>query len=321
MEARTGGPGGASKEALSETSGWRGIDPDRVVPLPHSEESIVYTHTKRLEVSEQTLEANCIITPRSTGPVVDAYKVLAIQVLQRMRENGWNTLAVIGPGSGDGKTLTAINLALSLSREVGQTVLLVDTDLRTPAVHRMFDVPGTPGLSDHLLDGKALRGVLLHPCIKDLVLLPAGRAVAGSAELLGSAKMRALVQELKHRYASRLVVFDTGAMLGSPDALAFVRHVDACLVVVADQRTQADALERSLALLPGVPILGAVLNMSGVQSAPDTKSAAAALAAAPGERTEPQMAYDDSQINDWFLETPEPRQPRASWWRRLLRRR
>lgn len=228
---------------------------DRPVPIP-----IVYTQTRAVSVSPSALRERRIVAALESSPFSDAYKILRTQVLQRMRENGWNLLGITSPGGGEGKTLTAVNLAVSLAMEEGQTVLLVDADLRNPSIHTMFDLKRSRGLVDHLLDHTPVADLLVHPCLQRLVLLPGGRPVAGSSELLTSPPMRSLVSELKHRYTSRIVLFDLPPLLNSADVLAFAPLIDTLLLVVEAGRTQAEAVERSLRLLSAVPIVGTVLN-------------------------------------------------------------
>ncbi len=113
------------------------------------------------------------------------------------------------PGKKDGKTTTAVNLASSLSLEVGYTVLLVDANLRHPGVHTQFGLSASEGLSDYLLDNAPLSDLLLHPKgIDDLTILPAGKVIRNSSEMLNSPRMGTLVQELKSRYPQRIIIFD-----------------------------------------------------------------------------------------------------------------
>jgi exopolysaccharide/PEP-CTERM locus tyrosine autokinase len=198
------------------------------------------------------------------GPFVDAFKILRTQVLHRLRENSWNVLGVTSPGYGEGKTLTAVNLAVSLAMETAQTVLLVDANLRHPSVHEVFGLDDCPGLVDYLLDNQPLEDLLVHPGIGDFVLLPGGRAVSNSTEILTSPKMLALVEELKHRYPSRIVIFDLPPLLHTADVLAFSPYTDALLLVVEEGKTTTEEVQRALSLVKNSrPVLGTVLNKAG----------------------------------------------------------
>ncbi|MCI0749998.1 MAG: CpsD/CapB family tyrosine-protein kinase [Nevskiales bacterium] len=224
---------------------------------------VSYTHTRRVELSPQQLRERRIVSAFEAGPYRHAHKILHTQVLQRLRDNGWNTLAVTSATHGEGKTLTALNLAVSLSQALSHTVLLVDADLQHPQLHARFGLPPGRGLSDYLLGEAELPDLLVHPsAIGRLVLLPGGRAMANSAELLGSPRMAALVDELKRRYASRIVVFDLPPLLASADVLAFAPSVEAVLLVVEDERTSAEDVRRAAGLLQKTHLIGTVLNKS-----------------------------------------------------------
>ena len=192
-----------------------------------------------------------------------AYKILRTQVEQRMAAKGWNALAITSPGPGAGKTVTAINLALALAQEVHRTVLLVDLDLRNPNVHKRFNCEINYGLVDYLIDDVPLSDILINPGIDRLVILPAGvKPLAYSSELIASPKMVDLVDELKSRYPSRLIVFDLPPVLSSDDALAFSPFVDTSLVVVAEGLTTNEELKRTLEVMGDGNVLGTVLNKS-----------------------------------------------------------
>jgi Mrp family chromosome partitioning ATPase len=142
-------------------------------------------------------------------------------------------------------------------------VLLIDADLRKPSVHRLFGLDHEKGLADVLLDEEPVEQVLVHPGIGRFVLLPGGRAVLRSAETLTSPRMRALVDEVKHRYPSRIVVFDLPPVLTSADVLAFGPFLDALLLVTGEGMTRRHDIGESIVRLKGaVPIIGTVLNQA-----------------------------------------------------------
>ncbi|MEI6719281.1 MAG: exopolysaccharide biosynthesis protein [Betaproteobacteria bacterium] len=232
----------------------------------HSVDEIAYTRTRVVNVPKALLRENRVISGFAPGPIVDAYKIMCIQTLQRLRALNGNALAVVSPGRHEGKTLTAINLALSFAQEVDQTVLLVDANLREPSVHRYFGFTPEAGLSDYLLSGTPLDRILVNPGVERFVILPGGRPLLNSAEMLGSAKMEKLVQELKMRYPSRLVIFDLSPVLSVADALAFAPYVDAALMVAQEHKTRRQDIVRAAEMLRAVELIGTVLNMAGEAS-------------------------------------------------------
>ena len=226
--------------------------------------TIVYTRTRSLDIPLSVFRQRRVMAAYDKGPFVDAFKILRTQVMHRLRENDWNVLGVTSPGHGEGKTLTAVNLAVSLAMETTQTVLLVDANLRHPSVHEVFGLDDCPGLADYLLDNQPLEDLLVHPGIGRFVLLPGGRAISNSTEILTSPKMLALVEELKHRYPARIVIFDLPPLLHTADVLAFSPYTDALLLVVEEGKTTAEEVQRALSLVKNSrPVLGTVLNKAG----------------------------------------------------------
>jgi len=205
------------------------------------------------------------MTAYDKGPFVDAFKILRTQVMHRLREHAWNVVGVTSPDEGEGKSLTAVNLAVSLAMETTQTVLLVDANLMRPSVHEFFGLDDDcPGLTDYLLDGEPLEDLLLNPGIDRFVILPGGKPVSNSTELLTSPKMVTLVQDMKHRYRSRIVIFDLPPLLHTADVLAFAPYTDALLLVVEEGKTTAEEVQRALSLVTkSHPLLGTVLNKAG----------------------------------------------------------
>ncbi len=128
-------------------------------------DKIVYTETHVVEVDEAVLDRNRVLGGASAEMAADAYRMLRTRVIQRMRDNGWNSLMVVSAGPGEGKSLTAVNLAISLAREVTHTVLLVDLDLRRPSVHKFFGYEPAHGVLDYLRNDVPLPDVLFNPSI------------------------------------------------------------------------------------------------------------------------------------------------------------
>lgn len=235
------------------------------VDQPDAPADITYTKTQRRALEPEALARNLIVSGVGTDAVSSAYKVLRTHVLQRMRANGWNVLAITSPGPGEGKTLTALNLAITMAREVNHTVLLVELDLRQPTLHHCLGYEPGPGITDYLLRDTPLSEVMFNPGIDRLVVIPAGPPAEFSSELLSSPRMIDLVRELKERYPTRLVLFDVPPLLTSDDGLAFVPYVDAALLVVSEGQTSYEDVELAKEMLRSTHLLGAVLNRASGQ--------------------------------------------------------
>ena len=234
-----------------------------VAGMAGSASAIQYTKTQSVNSSPVLMRENRLISSMEPGEYTDALKILSTQVLQRMEENHWGSIAITSPRLAAGKTTIAINLGLSIAKEVDYTVLLVDANLRHPNIHQYFGIEPEYGLSDYLTKNIELSDILINPRgIDRFVLLPAGKPHSLSTELLGSPRMCDLVQELTSKYPKRIIIFDLPSILITADALAFVPCVDCSLVVVEDDVTKESDLKAAIDMLSVTNVIGTVLNKS-----------------------------------------------------------
>lgn len=225
------------------------------------ETAILFARSRIATVDHSVIRRNRLLLPGVVGSEAHSFKMLRTQVLQRMVQRGWNTLAIVSPTPGDGKTFTAANLAIAISGDTKYTSLLVDLDLRRPTVHRRFGIECSTGVECCLRGEAEISDVLVNPSgYERLLLLPACEPVANSSELLSSDIACGLIKEIKDRYQNRIVLFDLPPVLGADDALAFVPQIDAALVVVREGGTRSEDLLRLFEVLKDVPIVGTVLN-------------------------------------------------------------
>jgi protein-tyrosine kinase len=223
--------------------------------------SIAYSNTRVFTTEPALLESNRIVNPSGNDPAATAFRMLRTQVLLRMDENSWRSLAVLSPGADDGKTTTAVNLALNLANDRHHTVLLIDSDLKRPTIGATLGIKPEFGLDDILRGDARIDQCLYHPEGFDrLVVLPARAALENSSEALAGPRGRALVAELRSRYPERILVFDLPPVLGEDDALAFLPLVECGLVVVAEGATRRDDLLRCMELLRNTPVIGTVIT-------------------------------------------------------------
>ena len=238
---------------------------DKNISTRHSHakdvQSIEYTRTKSIEGHIDLQRENRILSAMEHNNYADAFKILSTQVMQRMEEHQWSTLAVTSVADDEGKTTTAINLGISIAKEIEYTVLLVDTNLRKPELHKYFGITPELGLSDYLQSDIDLADILIKPGdIDHFIILPGGSPVMNSTELLGSPKMCSLAEELKARYPKRIIIFDLPSVLNTADTLSFVPCVDCALIVVEDDTTKENELKQTIEMLSVTNIIGTVLN-------------------------------------------------------------
>ena len=228
--------------------------------IPAVADNIQYSETRTVEVSLATREKNRLVAAIPGHPMQDIYRMLRTRVLQKMKENNWATLGVTSPATGSGKTLTAINLAISIARDLSHTALLFDADLRYPSVYKYFGYTPEYGLNDYLFNDVPLNKILFHPNMDRLTVLPGREPIYESAEILSSPKLLSLLQEMRSNYADRLIIADIAPVLSIDDALALAPHIDCMLIVVESGATKGADLHRTMELMQGIPIIGTVLN-------------------------------------------------------------
>ena len=187
---------------------------------PAAETRVRQTTTGGPAIAEFTLDpallqANRIINPSSDPAIVTAYKMLRTRVLQRMRANGWRSLAVTSATPGDGKTMTAINLAISLAGDVNHNVCLVDLDLRHSSVSRYLGIQAEKGTSDCLRRGVPVSEALVRPDIDRLVILPNAQIETHSSELLSSPEMHEMAQRWVLEDPGRIIIYDMPPLLSA----------------------------------------------------------------------------------------------------------
>lgn len=190
----------------------------------------------------------------------DSYRVVREQIQQRTSEKGWNTLMITSAKPGEGKTLTAINLALTFAKSVDGSALLIDGDLKQQRIHHYLGIPGEKGLADHLLDACPFEEILIRPGVERLKIISGGRTIHDSSEILGSQQMRKLVTEMKARYEDRYIFFDVPSVLGRADALALAPLVDGILMVTQAGHTSVHDIRKAVELIPKEKFLGFILN-------------------------------------------------------------
>lgn len=217
--------------------------------------------------SEEVMEESRIVAATDDRNARSAYNVLRTRLLQRMRSNNWHSLIVTSPGPGEGKTLTAANLAMSIARDVNQSAILVDLDLMRPSVAKYLGIDVTEinaGVGDYLQGKAELSDILYSPGdIDRLALVPNRERIENSSDLIGSPRMRDLIAGLHDQAGNQsLVIYDMPPALVCDDVLALAPSVDAILVVVGQGVTDRSALETTMSMLSEYNILGVVLNMS-----------------------------------------------------------
>ena len=199
-------------------------------------------------------------------PIAEEYRKLKTVILRMTREEFRNTVMVTSAVSGEGKSLTSANLAIMMAREYGQTVLLIDSDLRKPSLHEYLGMAPHVGLADCLDDRIDAGRAIVKTGIQKLSFMSAGKKVENPGELLSSQRMREFLLELKHRYQDRYIIIDTPPILLFAETQSISLLVDGVLVVVKEGGVSLKGLTQMLEVLKGSTMLGIVYNDASTTS-------------------------------------------------------
>jgi capsular exopolysaccharide synthesis family protein len=213
---------------------------------------------------EVHLDRHLVAALQPQSLAAEQFRSLRTRISRVENSRAVRALIVTSPAKGDGKSLTAANLALTMAEEFSQRVLLVDADLRRPSVHHLFDLPETPGLTDVLMGAATLDDALVTLADYHLTVLPSGVPPSHPAELLGSSAMRRTLDTLRTRFDR--VILDMPPVSPLADVHIASAMADGILMIVRAGMTQKPAIERALAGLDTSKVLGLVLNEVGAEA-------------------------------------------------------
>jgi protein-tyrosine kinase len=203
----------------------------------------------------------CIITSGSfDSPISEEYRKLKTVILRMTKDDFRNTIMVTSSVSGEGKSLTSANLAIMVARDYGQTVLLIDSDLRRPSLHEYLGMAPHIGLADCLENRLDAGRAIVKTGIKNLSFMSAGKTVEDPGELLSSQRMREFLLELKNRYPDRYIIIDTAPILLFAETQAISTLVDGVLVVIKEGGASLKGITQVFELLKASTVLGIVYN-------------------------------------------------------------
>jgi exopolysaccharide/PEP-CTERM locus tyrosine autokinase len=224
--------------------------------------------TRRVELDLARMrELGMVTAAAGRTPLLEDFRIIKRPLLQRAfterahGDNPGNLIMVTSSLPGEGKTYTAINLAMSIAMELDHTVLLVDADVARPSVLRTLGLPNQRGLMDILVDDKLdMAEVMLRTNVDTLSILPAGTSTPRATELLASSTMSNLVSEIANRYPDRIVIFDSPPLLLTSESRVLASHMGQILMVVEAQTTTQHAVKEALSQLEGMTNVNLIYN-------------------------------------------------------------
>ncbi len=228
-------------------------------------DEISYRQTRVVGLNPSHLEKHRIVALNKSDLSSVSFDLLRTQILQKMEEHGWRTLAVVSPVPECGKTVVAINLAMSIAHHTNKTAILVDFDLRKPKIAEYLGLPAGTSLNE-VLEGKIdVSEAFVNPGMPKLVIVPTANSIRKSAEILASDKVKNLIRDLRERYKERIVIFDLPPLLNVDDAISVLPNIDCALMVVGNGMVTQHEMDESLRHLHATHLLGVILNKAEAQ--------------------------------------------------------
>ena len=232
---------------------------------------------RRLVIDLARLQIAGFVTPTgSRTRISEEFRVIKRPLLLKAFAAGderiehGNLVMVTSAKPGEGKTFTAINLAMSLASERDLHVLLVDADVQRPSVFQVLGLPPQKGLLDLLSDGSlSPPDVLVRTNVRNLTLMAAGTPSLATTELLASHKMTKLMYDIASRYHDRIIIFDAPPVLASSEPSVLALHVGQIVLVVESGKTGRRAVEQTVNHISACPNINIVFNKAEAQSGTD----------------------------------------------------
>ena len=221
---------------------------------------------ERVELNQTTCAENRILVPGGDQLLEDrgaaAYRMLRTRILQRVRSSGWTAVGFTSPGPTEGKSVTTLNLALSIAREMNSNVFLVDLDLRNPSMARYLGVTPPHSLVDFLSGQEPADRTLFSVGIENLLLAGSTRSTKDSSELIAAGRHMELFAYIASISSQPLILVDLPPVLSTDEAMVVAPQLDAIFMVIGEGTTRRDGLARSVELLSEFNLAGIILNKS-----------------------------------------------------------
>ena len=238
--------------------------------VPAEADKISTESSKRIELNLEAISASGLLVPQeSRSRLDDEYRVIKRPLIANAMGRGiahisnGNLIMITSALPGEGKSFTAINLAISIAMELDNTVMLVDADVARPSILNMLGLPPALGLLDVVAkDSTDISPVLLRTNIEKLSILPSGTAHARATELLASDAMIRLLDDMSSRYSDRIIIFDSPPLLLTTEARALATHMGQIVVVVNAEKTTQTAVKQAVAAIEDCQVKMMVLNQA-----------------------------------------------------------
>lgn len=233
---------------------------------PELEPTSRYASLQRVDFDANTCEeSNVLLTDAQLarlGRAAAAYRLMRGRVVHRIKAGNWSCVGITSSGPGEGKTITTLNLAMSIAREKQRAVYLLDLDMRNPSVFLRGGVQPVRELSQFFTEGLEAHEVLCETNVENLVVAGNRTTVATASELLASPRLDELLKYIRRRSRGALILIDLPPVLSTDEALVVAPRTDAMFLVVGEGITRRDALVRAMEQLGDFNVAGIIMNRS-----------------------------------------------------------
>jgi Mrp family chromosome partitioning ATPase len=256
-----------------ETPNRKPVPVAEPVAAPVAERPVHFPALQRLEFDVSVCERNnALLTDEQlagAGRAAASYRMMRGRILHRAKAAGWSCLGITSPGPGEGKTLTTVNLAMTIAREKQRPVYLFDLDMRNPSVLERVGARAPNALSRFFVEELEPHEVLYETSLDNLVMAGNHEPVAAASEILASSKLDELLRYVRRRSPGAIVLIDLPPVLSTDEALVVAPRTDAIFMVVSEGLTRRDGLVKALDLLSDFTVAGIILNRSSEEVGSD----------------------------------------------------
>lgn len=261
---------GSDKVARNDTGHYAA--PIATTKPVNAEKQVAAAAAKRVELNLDAISASGLLVPQashSQRQLADEFRVIKRPLIANAMGKGnkpvtnGNLIMITSALPGEGKSFTAINLAISIAMELDNTVMLVDADVARPSVLNMLGLPPAPGLLD-VVDKNSvdISSVLLRTNIEKLSILPSGTQHPRATELLASDAMVRLLDDMGSRYNDRIIIFDSPPLLITTESRAIATHMGQIVVVVHAESTPQAVVKQAVNTIQACPVKMMLLNQA-----------------------------------------------------------
>jgi exopolysaccharide/PEP-CTERM locus tyrosine autokinase len=260
-------PAISTRTTVIQSATPKGIDTAANLPAPPKTAASQPTSAP-VVLNLEAISASGLLTPDAArSQLADEFRVIKRPLIANAMGRGTtpvsngNLIMVTSALPGEGKSFSAINLAISIAMELDNTVMLVDADVARPSVLNMLGLPPAKGLLDVLHENSVdISSVLLRTNIEKLSILPSGTPHTRATELLASDTMIRLLDDMASRYSDRIIVFDSPPLLLTTEARVLATHMGQVIIVVNAENTSQAAVKQAIATIDSCPLKMMMLN-------------------------------------------------------------